>query len=67
MKIVSSQRLFQLTRVSFYICKLNSKDYSPIYGASVGRIFVLLFSFSIFSDHQSLKIDNEKNMHENEF
>ena len=32
-----------------------------MYGASVVRFFVLLFSFSIFSDHQLLKIENENN------
>ena len=47
MKIGSSQRQFKPARVSFYIYKLNSRDCSPIYGAS---IFMLLFSFSIFSD-----------------
>ena len=30
-----------------FIYKLNSRDSSCIYGASVVRVFVLLFSFSI--------------------
>ena len=57
MKIGSSQRYFQPAKVY----KLNSRDSGPIYGASVVRVFVLLFSFSIFSDRQSLKIENENN------
>ena len=36
-------------------------DSSPIYRASVVRVLVLLFSFSIFSCQQSLKIENENN------
>ena len=57
MKISLSQRLFQPSRVSFYL-NLNSRDPSLIYAV---RIFMLLFSFSIFSDCQSLKIENENN------
>ena len=38
---------------------MNSRDSSPISGASVVRVFVLLSSFSNFSDRQSLKIENE--------
>ena len=51
MKTGSSQRQFQPARVSFCIYKLNSTDSSPIYGASGFRVFMLLFSFSICSDH----------------
>ena len=32
-----------------------------MYGASAIRVFVLLFSFSIFSDRRSLKTENENN------
>ena len=39
---------------SFYIYKLNSR-------ASAVRVIVLLFSFSIFSNCRSLKIENENN------
>ena len=51
----------QPARVSVCIYKLNSRDFRPIYGASAVRVLVLLFSFSNFSDHQSLKIENENN------
>ena len=61
MKIGSSQRYFQPARVNFYIYTLNSRDSSPIFGVSAVRVFMLLFSFSIFSDRRSLKIENEKN------
>ena len=62
MKTGSSERYFQPGRVSFYIYKLNSRDSCPIYGASAVRVFLLLFSFSIFSDRRrSLKIENENN------
>ena len=47
--------------VSFYICNMNSRDFSLIYGASVARVFMLLFSFLIFSDQWSLKIENKNN------
>ena len=60
MKTNSIQRWFQPSRVSIYI-HLNSRDPSPIYETSVVSVFVLLFSFSIFSDHRSLKIGNENN------
>ena len=45
--------------VSFCIYKMDSTDSSPIYGASAVRVFVLLFSFSVFSDQRTLKIENE--------
>ena len=32
-----------------------------MYEVSTIRVFVLLFSFSIFSDRRSLKIENENN------
>ena len=32
-----------------------------MYGTSAVRVFMLLFSFSIFSNHWSLKIANENN------
>ena len=51
---------FEITRVEC-ICKLNSRVPSPIYGDSAVGVFVLLFSFSIFSDRRSLKIENENN------
>ena len=47
--------------VLLYLYKLNSRDSSPIHGASAVKVFVLLFSFSIFSDRWSLKIENENN------
>ena len=47
MKIGSSQRYFQPARVNFYIYKLNSRDSSPIYGVSVVRFFMLLFSSTV--------------------
>ena len=59
MKIGSSQRHFQRDRESFQIHKLNSWDSSPIYRNSAVRVFVLLFSYSIFGDHT--KIENENN------
>ena len=58
MKTNSSQRLFQPSKVSFYI-NLNSRDSSPIHETSAIRTSVLLFSFSIFRDRRSLKIENE--------
>ena len=61
MKIGSSQMQFQPARVSFYIYKLNSRDSSPMYWAFAIRVFMLLVSFSIFSDRRSLKIVNENN------
>ena len=60
MEISSCQRQFQPSRVSFCI-DLNSKDPSPIYKSTAVRVFILLFSFSIFSDCWSLKIENENN------
>ena len=46
----------------FYcIYDLNSRDSSPIYGASVVGVVVLLFSFSVLSDRRSLNIENENN------
>ena len=60
MKTNSIQRWFQPSTVSIYI-HLNSRDPSPIYETSVVSVFELLFSFSIFSDHRSLKIENENN------
>ena len=59
-KISSSQRYFQPSRVSFNI-NLNSRVPSSIYETSAVRVSVLLFSFSIFSDWQSLKIENQNN------
>ena len=56
MKTGSSSRLL----VGFYIYKLNSRDPSTIYAASAVGSFVLLFSFSIFSDHRSLVTKNKK-------
>ena len=47
-------------QVSFYI-NMNPRDPSPIYETSAVRVFVLLFSFSIFSDRRSLKIKKENN------
>ena len=40
---------------------MSSNDSSPIYETSAIRVFVLLFSFSIFSDRRSLKKENENN------
>ena len=57
--ISSSQRWFLPPRVSFYR-NLNSKAPNSIYKASAVRVFVLLFSFSIFIDHRSLKIEKRK-------
>ena len=47
--------------VSQDIYQLNSRDSSSTYRTSAVRDFVLLFSFSIFSDRRSLKIENENN------
>ena len=46
------ENLFQSKAVPAYIYKLSSR-------ASAVRLFLLLFSFSIFSDRRSLKIENE--------
>ena len=48
-------------RVSFYFYKQNSRYSSAIYGDFAVRVFILLFSFSIFSDRWLLKIKNEYN------
>ena len=66
MKTGSSQRYFQSAGVSFYVHKLNTRDFSPIYWAFGGksfRFFLFFFSFILifFSDDQSLKIENENN------
>ena len=47
--------------MSFYIYQLTSRDSNRICGASAVRVFALSFLFSIFSDHLSLKIENENN------
>ena len=60
MEIVFCHWYFQPARVSFYIYRLNARDTSPIYGVSLVRVFVMLFSFSVFSDRRSLKTENEK-------
>ena len=39
---------------------LYARDPRPTETAAV-RVFVLIFSFSIFSDRRSLKIENENN------
>ena len=43
--------------IGFYIYELKSRGCSPIYGSKL--FLLLLFSFSIFSDCGSLKIENE--------
>ena len=52
MKISSNQRNFKLSRVYFYI-NLNYRNPSPIYVTSAVRVFVLLYSFSIFRYRRS--------------
>ena len=37
-----------------FLYKQTSRDSSPIYGTSAVRVFVLFFSFSIFSDRRLL-------------
>ena len=44
-----------LASVNFYIYKLNFRDSISINGASVVKVFMLLFSFSILVTRRSLK------------
>ena len=48
------------SRVSFFI-NLNPRDPRPIHVTSAVRVLVLLFSFSSFNEHRSLKAENENN------
>ena len=59
MKISFTQRWFQPSKVSFHI-NLNSRGPCHIFETSAVIVFVLLFSFSIFSERQSLNTENEK-------
>ena len=53
-------KFFQPSRVSFYL-NMILRDPNPIYETSVDRTLLLLFSFSIFSDHRSLKKESGYN------